>query len=547
MIAHALLLAAASLLPQGQEPMFTVADATVDGIVRTTVSGDRRAVSCLDALQNLASAMGWNLRVESKPLENDLQFCTVDLSFTGQDARMTGQLLAVAAGADVVFDEGGSEPGSRPTLHVTRKPTGETESGRQRLRGIAGQWYRSFLQDELRNDPLVAEEATQVRMHVGRMLVEQGDLEAALPFFSAVYENRTSEHVPAALLRLAQTNLEIGAVTRDAAKSRERFEQAETWCRKLLELHPTSPEATGATVALGKSLLGQASVATDPQRAKDLCDRCRTELAARVMRLQDTVEMLDVWLTVGEAQRRLGWPGRVHETMLTLRESPNFGDLGDRQFLDYHFLLGYGALGTDKPELAMKSLEWFLIHADGDRRRGPAHVMLADAYLRLGRYVEARASAIASKQQFMAELDAEQRTEALRLYARTALALGDKEAAFEELEVLVHREDDPELVLFLADELIADRQWQRAISVARILHKRENAFGDRARFKTVQALFEQARASKTLPEFPALAREIAPRIKDRELRAQAAELIGDAYTQMGQLEAAADAYRGILR
>jgi tetratricopeptide (TPR) repeat protein len=147
----------------------------------------------------------------------------------------------------------------------------------------------------------------------------------------------------------------------------------------------------------------------------------------------------------------------------------------------------------------------------------------------------------------MADLDPEQRTEALRLYARTGLALGDKEDAFEELEVLVHREDDPELVLFLVDQLIADRQWQRAISAARILYPRENAHGDQARHKSVVALFEQARASKTLPEFPALAREIAPRIKDRELRARCAELIGDAYSQIGQLEAAADAYRGILR
>ena len=541
------LIAIAACVPQGQEPMFAVTDATVDGVTRTTVASDRRAISCLDALQGLATAMGWNIRIESKPLENDLQFCTVDLSFAGQDARMTAQLIAVAAGADVVFDEGDGRDGSRSTLHVTRKPTADTESGRQRLRGISGQWYRSFLQDELRNEPLVSEEGMRVRMHMGRMLVEQGDLESALPFFSEVYDNRPSQHVPAALLRLAQTNVEIASSMRDLSKARDRFEQAEKWCRKLLELHPSSPESTGATVALGKALLGQASTTTDEQKRRDLCDRCRTELAARVMRLQDTVEMLDVWLVVGEAQRRLGWPGRVHETMLTLRESPNFGDLSDSQFRDYHFLLGYGALGTDNPELAMKSLEWFLIHAEADRRRGPAHVMLADAYLRLGRYVEARASAVAAKQQFMADLDPEQRTEALRLYARTGLALGDKEAAFEELEVLVHREDDPELVLFLVDQLIADRQWQRAISAARILYPRENAHGDQARHKSVVALFEQARASKTLPEFPALAREIAPRIKDRELRARCAELIGDAYSQMGQLEAAADAYRGILR
>jgi tetratricopeptide (TPR) repeat protein len=185
---------------------------------------------------------------------------------------------------------------------VTRKPSAETESGRQRLRGISGQWYRSFLQDELRTEQLVTEEGMRVRMHIGRMLVEQGDLESALPFFSEVYDNRPSQHVPSALLRLAQTNVEIASSMRDASKSRDRFEQAEKWCRKLLELHPASPESTGATVTLGKALLGQAATATDEQKRRELCDRCRTELAARVMRLQDTLEMLDVWLVVGEAQ-----------------------------------------------------------------------------------------------------------------------------------------------------------------------------------------------------------------------------------------------------
>lgn len=542
----ALLVVASSLLPQGQGPTFTKSESRDTGIVRATVTGDRRAVTCLGALEDLASAMGWSLSVESKPLENDLRAATVDVALTGQDPRMTAQLVAIAAGADVVFEEASGD-GSHPTMHVTRTPTADTDSGRQRLRGIASQWYRSYLQDELRFSPAPAAESMQARMHLGHLLVEQGDLEASLPFFSEVYDKRPSEHVAPALLRLAKANCEIGAQTHDHDKARDRYEQAEKWCRKLLELHPASAEATGATVTLGRALLGQARVAIDDKRMRELCDRCRTELAARVMRLQDTVEMLEVWLVVGEAQYRLEWPGRVLDTMLTLRDSNNFADLDDRQFGDYHFLLGYGALGTGSLELAMKSLEWFLIHAETDRRRGAAHVMLADTYLRMGRYIEARASALAARQEHMADLDARQRTEALRLYARTGLALGDKEAAFQELEVLVHREDDPELALFLVDELIADRQWQRAISVARILVARDNEFGDKARFKSVEALFEQARASKTLPEFPALAREIAPRIKDKGLRARCAEMIGDAYTQMGQLESAADAYRGILR
>jgi hypothetical protein len=543
-----LLALSAALPPQDPAGMFAVHRLAAPGSVeRTVVSADRRAVPCLDALRLLADATNWNIRVDSKPLENDLRFHTVDLDFADQDPRVIAQLIAVAAGADVVVDQGDPDAGVRPTLHVTRKPDGATESGRARLRALAGQWYRSFLVDELRHEPLVEAEANQVRMNLGQLLVENGDLEAAIPCFAEVYDHRPGETVPAAVLRLAQTTLELAAGQRDDAAALRDYGKAEEWARKLLESRPSAKEATAATVVLGRALLGQARTVGDPQKARDLCDRCRAELAARVMRLLDSAEMLDVWLLVGEAQFRLDWPTRVHETMQTLRASPNFDDLTERQFLDYHFLLGFGALGSDKPELAMKALEWFLIHADGDRRAGMANVMLADAYLRLHRFVQARAAAVAARQQFLGDLDASWRSKALRLWARTGLAIGDKESAFSELEVLVHRDDDPELALFLVDELVADQQWQRAISVAKLLTGRDGAAGDQARYKTVRALWEQALASKNVAEFPAQARDLAVRIADVDLRSRCAELIGDAWTQLGQLETAADAYRGILR
>jgi tetratricopeptide (TPR) repeat protein len=535
--------------PQGTDGPFSVRTvAAADGLpARQLVSADRRAVPCLDALRQLADVMDWNLRVEGKPLESDLRFHAVDLDLGDQDPRIVGQLVAVAAGADVVFDAGEPRAGLRPTLHVTRTPDAATESGRNRLREIAGQWYRSFLLGELRHEPLVEAEAMQVRMHLGHLLVENGDLEAALPFFAEVWERRPGPQVPEAVLRLAQTHLERGAGLREPDGARAAFVEAEQWARRLLDTQPSSPQAAAATIALGRALLGQASVARTAQGACDLWDRCRNELTARTMRLHDTVELLEVWLVVAEAQYRLEWPSRVHETMQALQQSPHFGDLDERQLRDYHFLLGYGALGSGKPEQAMKALEWFLVNAGADARRGVAHVMLADAYLQQGRFVQARAAAIAARDRWLGELAPAWRTRALRLWARTALALGDKETAFQELELLVHREDDPELALFLTDELTADRQWQRAISVARLLFGRDGAAADQARYKTVVALWEQAKAGRNLGEFPAQARELAPRIADAGLRSRCAELIGDAYTALGQLEAAADAYRGILR
>ncbi|MBK8101573.1 MAG: hypothetical protein IPK26_31210 [Planctomycetes bacterium] len=547
--ALALLLGAVLAAPQGGEPLFVrkLLPAADGQPARATVSANTRSVDCHEALQELGNAMGWNVLLDSRPLENDLRIGHVDLAFTDQDPRVIGQLIAVAAGADTVFDDGNEARGVRPTLHVVRRPDGATESGRQRLRALAAQWYRSFLTDELQNEPLVADEAMAVRFSLGSMLIDNGDLESAIRYFTQVWDNRPHDSVPAAVLRVAECHLDLARNSRDRERAREQWGKAEEWARRVLENFPSADEVTRATIVLGKALLGLATTEATPEAMKKRCDACRTELSARVMRLLDTVEMLDVWLLIGETQFRLGWPTRAYETMLTLRESPNFGDLGEQQFLDYHFLLGYGALGSDKPELAMQALEWFLINGRTDPRRGMAYVLLTKAYMAQNRHVQARAAAVEARDRHMADLDETWRREALKLWARTALALGDKESAFAELEVLVHRVDDPELTLFVVDELLVDRQWQRAISVARPLVGHEGGQGDRARFQTIKALYEQAVAQKNLAEFPAAAVALAPKILDPKLRAATAELLGDAWTQLGKLEYAADAYRGILR
>ncbi len=524
MIATLALLLGAGLAPAPQDPGLYKVSRAADGTT-ALVTADRKAISCLEALQALGAALNWNVNVESKPLQADLSGASVDLYFTEQSPRVVGQLIAAAGGADTVFDEGDESVPRRPTIHVVRTPDPTTESGRQRMRGLAAQWYRSFLLDELRHEPLVREEAMQVRMHLGHLLVDNGDLDAAIGFFDQVYEGRPHGYVPMALLRIAECHFELG-----------HLDKAEEWARKLLEAHPSRPEATRAVILLGRTLL-----------ATGRFDQARTELSARLLRLSDSAEMLDVYLLMAEAEHRLEGPTRVYETMRTMRESPNFGDMSERQFLDYHFYLGYGALGAGKQELAMKALEWFLINGKADRRIGQAYVMLAQSYLEQKRLLEARAAAVEARERHMTNLDPRWRRQALKLYARTALALGDKDAAFREMEVLVHREDDPELILFLADQLLADKQWQWAISVARLLAERDSDAGDEARFRIVQALFEQGRAAKNLEGFTAQAAQLALRIKDSALRSRCADMIGDAYSELGRIEHAADAYRGILR
>ncbi|MBM4062572.1 MAG: tetratricopeptide repeat protein [Planctomycetes bacterium] len=535
--------------PQQPEPLFTVraAAAAPGAVPRQLVAADRRLVDCLTTLRGLCAAVGWSLAIESDPLQNDLAFQSVDLNLADQEPRLVAQLVATAAGADVVFDEAATIEGARPTLHVVRRPDASTESGRQRLRSLAGQWYRSFLRDELQHEPLVDEQGVQVRMNLGQVLVDSGDLESAIGFFTAAFDRRPHDSAAAAVLRIAECHLDLARGQADRAAQLAHCQEAERWARRVFESMPSAPEATPATILLGRSLLGQARAEPTIAAARGRAEACQAELRARVMRLVDSVEMLDVWLLAAEAHVLLGQPAKVHETMLTLRESPYFDELSPRQFLDYHWLLGFGAIGVQKTDLAMRALEWFLIHAENDPRRGTAHVLLAEAYLAERRLLQARAASVEARLRHLGTMTPDWRRRALEVWARSALALGDRESAFLELEQMIARGEEPELALFVADQMIADRQWERAIAVVRGLLDLDAPAGDQARFKKVQALYEQASAGGHLEDFPPLAIALAPRIGDPGLRGRTATLIGDAYARLGRVEHAADAYRGILR
>ncbi|MBL8752428.1 MAG: tetratricopeptide repeat protein, partial [Planctomycetes bacterium] len=344
---------AAQQAPQGDSVFVKKVIPGQDGAAeRIVVAADKRSIDCLSALRQLAETMNWNIDVESSPLENDLRGFAVDLNLEDQQPRVVAQLVAVAGGADVVFDEAQSFAGSRPTLHVLRTPSAETESGRQRLRAMAGQWYRSFLRDELKYEPVVQRESVQVRLNLGQLLVESGDLESAIAFFTAAYEQRPHDHVGQAILRIADCHLDLAAGHADRGKQKAEYAKAEEWVRRILDNMPSSPEVTGATIRLGRAMLGQATAETQPDAVRQRAERCQDELRARVIRLLDSAEMVDVWLLSGQAQFLMERPDRVLETMLTLRESPWFGDMQERQFRDYHFLLGYGALGSGKHELS---------------------------------------------------------------------------------------------------------------------------------------------------------------------------------------------------
>lgn len=514
---------------------------------RTVVSADKRQINCRTALNDLCTSMNWNLVFESTPLDNELRLASIDLNLAEQAPRMVAQLLAVAGGADTIFDEPAAFEGARVTLHVVRTPSGETESGRQRLRALAGQWYRSFLQDDLKYEAVVQQEGMHVRMHLGQLLLDSGDLESAILFFSDVYENRPHDHVAQAVLKIAESHIDLARGHIDNELKLKQLAEAEKWVRRIFEGFPTSPATTPATLLLGRVLLAQAQAQSDPVAVHAMARKCQDELRARIIHLLDSVELLEVWLLSGHAQFLMERPQRCYETMQSLRESPYFDDLGPEQFLDYHFLLGYGALGSDKPELAMRALEWFLIHAENDDRRGRAYVLMAESYFEQQLFLEGRAASIEAREHHLAGMPSDWRQRTLRIWARTALALGEKESAFVELEQMVLRGEEPELSLFLIDQMLDDHQWQRAMTVASVLIDRDDHIGDQARFKTVKALYAQAVAGDHMNEFPSLAIAIAPKVSDPGLREQISTMIGEAYTTLNKLEHAADAFRGILR
>ena len=299
---------------------------------------------------------------------------------------------------------------------------------------------------------------------------------------------------------------------------------------------------------LGRAFLGQARNAAKPEIAAKAINVCREELDGRLGILSTSRAKVGLWLIQGEAYYLSGAPGAALKQMRRVRAQERyFDDLTPAEYLDYHFLLGYGALGTGDAALAWRALEWFLIHAEDDPRRGEAYVMLAEAYYAEGRYLEGRAASVEARTRYLARMPRPWRERTLKIWARTALALGEKEDAFLELEQLVLSGDEPELTLFLMDQLLLDGQWQRTISVANVLSDREDAFGDRARYLHVVALYRQAAAGGHLADFPQLAIAIAPRVEDTQLKQLISEMIGEAYTKLGMLEHAADAFRGILR
>ncbi|MCA8941289.1 MAG: tetratricopeptide repeat protein [Planctomycetes bacterium] len=521
------MLGAGSLL--AQDPMFDVAERG-DGPL---VSANRTGVPGDQALRELGAAMGWGVEFETEQLRGRMSVTGVDLAFSAQNPRIVAGLVAVASGGDVIFNDRSELGEQQTTLMVVSPAAPNTESGRQRLRRRAIHWYRTFLQDELEFDPLVVEHGMDARMHMAKLLKEQGALhEAALVYAEVQRRDPSHDYVPAALLALAECRFELGE---------EYWDEAERAVRDLRLRHPSLPQAAAGTVLLGKILL-----------ARKRYEECVKTMTASYLRLAGTPEIIDLYLIVGKAEFELRNPENVLRTMNILDGGHEFRDLDREQWLDYLFLRGYALHALGKHDDAVEALELFLGAGQDDRRRGIAFILLGRTYLAMERFVQARAAAIeAHYLKAGGQLDGYWSREASKFYARTALEIGDREVAFEKLEVEVRRspESEPELVIYLAQAFMEERRYQKAIITCDLIADLQNDWGDQARLIRIEAMWAQALAAGPagIRAFPERAIEHTKNIQDKQRLQRISEIFGRAYEMNGEIDKAADAYRGLLR
>lgn len=512
-----------------QEPMFDVSG-TGDHVV---LSANRTGVPGDQALRDLASVMGWGVEFETEQLRGRMSVIGVDLAFTGQNPRIVAGLIAVASGGDVVFNDRTELGEQRTTMMVVSPAAPNTESGRQRLRRRAIHWYRTFLQDELEFDPLVAEHGMDARMHMAQLLMDQGALrEAALMFAEVPSRDPSHDYVPAALLKEAECRFELGP---------EHWAEAEEAVRDLRLRHPSLPQAAAGTVLLGKLLLAQ-----------ERYHECVKTMTAGYLRLAGTPELIDLYLLVARAEYELRNPQNVLRTMNILDGGHDFRQLDQQQWLDYLFLRGYALHGIGEYEESIEPLELFLGAGKEDPRRGIAFLLLGRTYLALERFVEARAAAIEAYYiKVGGQLDAYWSREVSKFYAQSALEIGDREIAFEKLEVEVRKspESEPELAIYLAEAFMKERRYQKAIITCELITNLQNDWGDKARLLRVEAMWAQALAAGPtgIRAFPERAIEHTKGIKDSQRLRRISEIFGRAYEMNGEIDKAADAYRGLLR
>lgn len=536
------------MAPQAETGIFEVLG---EGSTRRLTS-NVSSVNIESALLAFESTLGWDVHFETSYLRQQLARRVVDLAFTDQDPETVARLIAMSGDADITFNDYAEAGTTHRMMIVVSPPSAETESGRARLRQHSVQWYRTLLQDDLALEPIVSEHGVRARMELANLLMASGEFgQASQAFVRIVEDNVTHDYVPLSLLRIAECEFELAkALQRGVESTDERIskqslqrqiqhlEEAERRARVLTTRHPEQWETASAVVFLAELMLFQGRNAEAVQF-----------LSAQYLRLAGAPEVVDLYLLAGKAERRLGHFEQVLENMNTLHAAlDEFRDLEKAQWLDYLFLRADALQRLGENKEAMVTVETFLGAAAEDSRLGAAFIILGRSYLEQGRLVEAWAAA-REAHDLRLMMDREWMREESKFYAKAALAIGDKDRAFEQLEIQVRDNPaaEPELVLYLVDAFLADERFEKARDTADLLVDYDNRWAELARKKAVESLFASAQKTGLWASFPAKAKPYALAIRNEDYQREVADLFGRCYEAMGRIDLAARAFRGMIQ
>ncbi len=489
------------------------------------VSVDRRGVSARAALRELADGMSWALEFAGSGIEERLTRETLDLSLRDRDPETVAMLIGAAAGADVLLTDRGEPTAPAPTLYVSPQPSADTPAGQQRLRAKAAEWYQRFLLSSIEQLPALASQEMLVRMQLGDLYAQLGELALAAGQYEEVVE-RDPDHgyVPAALLRLAQCRHEMG-----------ELDEAEHWASVVSRMSPRQAETAAATVLLGRVLL-------DSGRLHE----CVATMTAAIVPLATAPEIVDIHLIAATAEWRRGNAERGLAHVRTLLRQVDPRSLSRRRWLDVHYLRGVCAEQLGAAGEATQALQRFLWTCAEDPRRGAATVSLGWAYLAQDRFVEARAAA-RTAMAMAVQMDPAWQARGRELDARVGLAIGQLDEALARLteEVRAAPGQRGELAVFTLQAMIEGDRLQAAVELAGSLEL-AGIEGDRSRSLHVEALWRQARRTGHWLDFVRRSAAVVDGIVDEDERRTALRLLGSGYGELGDWTRAVEVFLGVL-
>jgi len=520
------------------------------------VSANRAGVSAYRALRDLERLGAFRLNLEAPELRQRLESEAVSLSFAKSEAVSVAELIAVAAGLDLVTEREEAPPDSdapgKLIATVVMAPSAGTEAGRQRLRAWALRWYRNLLRSEFERQRETADAKVRVHMDLALLDMQQGNLTAAAREFRWFAENAPEHpYVPEALLNEATCFFELG----DFAGSAQRASRL----MKKLRISETGVKAAVLYARASLKLAGQQEAAGRHITATSTLDSVVLSLELFAGGFRDTREFPKLMLLLAEVHRRRRRPDLVLRKLDELDAVIDMILLDDADWKSAHFLRGVALVETGDYLAGQTALWKFVQRASGDERLGVAWIRLGEAELGLDDPMQA---VFASREALKSakSLGAAERSRATVLEARGRILLGDVESAVSQLQVELLKDvgdggkgGNDELAVYLGQTLLEQGQPERAKRIlVRVLENESplgsaaagmTGVGDRARLLLLLAEAKQGNHAQVI----ARALEFADSVRDASSQSRIAELVGDAYMSLGMKRLAAEAYNGRLR